>query len=235
MNARDLTRRDPAMAALMGAIGSDFGSDFGSEFGSEFGADYGADYGDDMGADYGDDLGAEFGESFGGARPAPAAMARVYAKARAGAVRRAKREVLLNPNQGSDLKVEDYTFTVNITDPNTNASPVYGTASALAGENTPDVWTRPCRVVMNVPSMGLVKVQSITIGNVNGTIGGRSDGFIYSPVGVGIRNSFPLMSPSTKASFAGSWSNLVPTPFNNGDSYDLSMTFIGPSTMAPRG
>ncbi len=226
MKSKSLAMRDPAAAALLGAVGSDFGSDFG--------ADYGDDFGDDMGDEFGADYGADYGADFGAAAN-PAAMARLAAKARSQAVARSRREVRLNPNQNSDLKVEDYTFTVNITDPATGAAPIFGTASSLSGTNTPDVWLRPTRVVMNVPVMGLVLVSAITIGNVNGTIGGQSDGIIYSPISVGVRNSFPLMSPSTKATFLGSWSALAPAPFAVGGSYNLSMSLVGPATMAPRG
>src|SRR5260221_13120689 len=170
MRAEQLMRRDPAMAALMGAMprGSDFGEDFGDGYGDDMGDDdVGADFGDGSGEDVGADYGAEFGRAR--RAPPPAVVARVLAKAGRQAAVTRKREFMLNPNKDSTVKVEEYSFVINITNPATGAAPVFATASALSGTNTPDVWIKPKGAILNVPTPGLVLVTEIKVGNVSGT------------------------------------------------------------------
>lgn len=238
MRADNLMMRDPAMAALMGGMGADFG---GYEVGADFG--YGQDdWGDDAGAEYGEDeAGAEFSADFGAARrsphrPSPQAMARAYAHMQRQNHRRYTRELMLDPNQGSTLKVENYTFAVNIVDTISKVSPVFGTPGSLTGENTPNTYLRPEIVTINTPIMGLVSYSAISVGNVNGTVGGQGDAFDFSPLAPRSgKQSYPLLSSSTKVTFAGSWKGFTPAPYNVGDSYDLVMSFKGPATMLPRG
>src|SRR6185369_13355456 len=100
MNARQLAMRDPARAALMGAIsGASFG--FGADYGASrvananarpprdfsrpsvgFGDDYGFgdEMGDDYGAEYGDDYGFGDEYGFGAARRRPARPAAAAAR-----------------------------------------------------------------------------------------------------------------------------------------------------------
>jgi hypothetical protein len=237
MRSNELVRRDPALAALIGASFGGSGADFGgqADFGSEFGDDMGADYGADYGAEYN---GEDFGDDFGAAalaKPSPQAMARAYAQSRAMNARRRSRELMLNPNMNSTLKIEGYTFTVNIVDPATGADPIFGAPSALFGTNTPDVWVTPKRIAINVLGPGMVSVTNITVGNVNGTIGGRPDASIYATTAFGFPVSLPLMSPSTKATFNGAWSGVAFAPFAGGASFPLTMSLVGPATMVPRG
>lgn len=219
-------RRDPAQAAFMGAMpgGSDFGSDFG-DFGDEMAADFD---GDDYGDDYGDDMGGPPAR-----RPSPAAMAKAYATLARRNARRTKRALLLDPNMGSELKIERYSFSVNITDPATGLPPVLGTSSSLSGTNTPDTHFKPERVVMNTPAPALVLVNEVKVGNVAGTVGGIGDGWEYNANGVGVSLSLPRMTPSTKASFLGAFTTFVPPGYVPGNSFPLVMTFKGPSTLAP--
>jgi hypothetical protein len=249
MNGNALVRRDPAAAALMGALprGSDFGhqrtgrgrgngSDFGDDFGdfgdSAMGDDFG-DFGDAMGDDYGDDVGDDFGRSRPARRPHPTAMAKAYAVLSKRNARKRSRALLLDPNMDSELKVERYSFSVNITDPATGLPPVLGTSSSLSGTNTPDTHIKPSRITLNVPSVALVLVNEIKVGNVAGTVGGIGDAFEYNANGVGIGVSLPRMTPSTKASFLGAFTTFVPPGFVPGNSFPLVMTIKGASTLAP--
>jgi hypothetical protein len=238
MKSNDLMRRDPAAAALMGAMpgGSDFGSDFGSDgdMGNEWGEDgMSAEFGD-----WGDDYGAfgahpHHGHHGHHGRPSPAAMAHAHAVLQKRNARRTQRALLLDPNMGSELKIERYSFSVNITDPATGLPPVLGTSSSLSGTNTPDTHFKPERAVMNVPSPNLVLVNEIKVGNVAGTVGGIGDGFEYASVAVGTTLSLPRMTPSTKASFLGAFTAFVPPGYVPGSSFPLVITFKGHSTLAP--
>lgn len=224
MKANQLMRRDPALAALLGAMpkGADFGAD-----------DFGDDYGDDMGyaGSFGDDMGyaGSFGDDFGLAKPPPHAA---LASKRVAAMT-ARREHLLNPNKNSLVKTESYKFNVDINGV-TNTIPKFGTADTLSGSNTPDTWFRPERATLNVQDAGLVLVTDIKVGNVSGQVGGSSDGFDLSPLGVGSgKLSLPLMNPSTKAKFTGSWTSFIPPARVPGSEYHLTLGFVGFATMAP--
>jgi hypothetical protein len=235
MKGNDLMRRDPAAAALMGAMpgGSDFGSDGFGEFGDD------GMHADGMFEEYwaGDsDVGADFGAGPTRphpGRPSPQAMARAYAVLHQRNARRTQRALLLDPNMGSELKIERYSFSVNITDPATGLPPVLGTSSSLSGTNTPDTHFKPERAVLNVTAPGLVLVNEIKVGNVAGTVGGIGDGYEYSSVAVGTTLSLPRMTPSTKASFLGAFTTFVPPGYVPGNPYPLVITFKGHSTLAP--
>jgi hypothetical protein len=235
MKSNDLMRRDPAAAALMGAMpgGSDFGSDgFDGDMGDEWGEDgMSAEFGDYWGDDHGA-FGAALARPHHG-RPSPAAMARAHAVLQKRNARRTQRALLLDPNMGSELKIERYSFSVNITDPATGAPPVLGTSSSLSGTNTPDTHFKPERAVMNVPTPNLVLVNEIKVGNVAGTVGGIGDAFEYSSVAVGTTLSLPRMTPSTKASFLGAFTSFVPPGYVPGSAFPLVITFKGHSTLAP--
>jgi hypothetical protein len=233
--------RDPALAALMGAIeGSDFGAEFGAEYpfqgeyGADYGADYGGDYGADAGADYGADYGADWGYEFGGPPPA-AAMARRAPPPRVAAalwnrhqkhqMRTERRETLLEPNKGSSAKVERYTFSVN-------APLVLGVASPLVGATgQPDTTIRPQRVTMNAPTPGFVAVQEIKVANVSVTVGGTADAFQFSALGVGQSLDMPTLSPANRASVLGNYSGFVPPGFVGGAAYSFTASFTGPATI----
>jgi hypothetical protein len=228
-----LIRRDPAAAALMGAMprGSDFGHDFSADFG-DFGSAMGDEYGDDMSddTDYGTDFGARRAPA---ARPHPAALVAAHKHMMKKNARKNSRALLLDPNMDSELKVERYSFSVNVTDPATGLPPVLGTSSSLSGTNTPDTHIKPSRITLNVPTPALVLVNEIKVGNVAGTVGGIGDGFEYSVLGVGIGVTLPRMTPSTKASFLGAFTTFVPPGFVPGNSFPLVMTIKGASTLAP--
>lgn len=241
-NAMSLAMRDPAMAALMGAISAgSFGreADFGNDFSADMSADMYGDFGD-VGGDFGD-VGGDFGDGgmygdFGAARarkPHPAAMARMAAAHVHKQGKTQRRKSILNPNAGSDVKVEGYSFTVPVLVSPGGTVPVLGTASSLSGNNTPDTYFRPQRASINVNVPGLIFVNNITIGNVNGTVGGVGDAFDYSPLAQGISLSLPLMSPSTKATFQGSFTTFIPPGYVLGNSYTVALSFKGPATMDP--
>lgn len=230
----NLVKRDPALAAAMGAFknkaGADFGGDFGDDYGDDMGLDAGGDFGLSPGDEYGDDVGAARR-----AKPHPVHVAKVWNAHAKGQAIKQKRAMLLNPNKGSDLKVEAYKFSISIVSTTSGTAPVLGTAAALTGTGQPDVNFRPMRVMLNVPSVALVLVNEIKVGNVSGTVGGISDGFEYSPLAVNTQMSLPMMTPSTKATFLGSWTSFVPPGFVGTSAFTLVMSFVGWATMDPGG
>lgn len=248
-NARNLSRRDPALASLMGLIGAS-GTNFGAELlprgnmfspGDELAGEadpfgFGADdvgFGDDVGAfGFGDDYGQD---DVGAARrrraPANALQMQqaqqVWAKAKARHAVTQRRNRLLNPNEDSTVKIEKYAFSLSNTI-------VLGTAVAfttLTGQ--PDTSIRPQRVTCNAPSVMFAFFQEIKVANVSVTVGsGLEDAFNYGALGVGQSLDMPTLSPANRATVLGSYSGFVPPGFVNGTSTTFTVTFKGPATIA---
>src|SRR5271156_3878407 len=107
-NARSLALRDPAMAALMGAIDtSDFGADYGQDIGGEVGYETAMGWEDpgvhgNMGANMGDDLGWEdpgVHGNFGAPGPTPQAAIAAWHHLKHKKRHAGQREALLYPNK----------------------------------------------------------------------------------------------------------------------------------------
>lgn len=240
-----LALRDPALASVMGLIasrGTNFGferrgrSSFGDELAGEsdpFGLEAGAEFGlgsmgaDDYGAEFGDEYGADFGAARRRRRPNPQQAIAVFNKAQAMQERSAQRNRLLEPNKGSSIKVERYSFPLSNTI-------VLGTAvafSTLSGQ--PDTTIRPQRVTCNAPAPMFAFIQEIKVANVSVTIGsGLEDAWDYNANGVGQGLDMPTLSPANRATVLGSYSGFVPPGYVGGTSTSFTMTFKGPATIA---
>jgi len=213
-NSKVLALRDPAAAALVGAInGADFGSD---------------EYGDDYGYDFGDDY------AFA-ADPSPVAIAKpvappAHVAAQLWAAHKKKtahtesRQRLIEPNKGSAVKIERYSFAINQT-------LTLGTAVALNMSGQPDTNIRPQRVTMNAPSPGFATVAEIKVANVSVTVGGTSDAWDYNSLGVGQSLDMPTLTPANRATVLGNYSGFVPPGFVGGSAYTFCCSFKGPASI----
>ena len=221
MNYDDIAMRDLADASLMGAVDDDFGveGDFEpDQFGSE------------------DDFGVEFGEEdiFGVAAPqASAAMVNhpdprvrkiLHHHLRRGELRESRLR-LLEPNRGSELKVERYTFGIQ-------TSITLSVSGAITPvSNSPDVNFRPQRVTMNVPSPGFILVTDARVANVSFVVGGSIDAWQFNANAVGESLDVPTLTPANRATWTGSYTGLVPTPLSGSGSYTVIMAFTGPASI----
>ncbi len=239
LNFRDMARRDPAMAALMGAIaGADFG---GYAAPSEPEAQYGADFGDDYGygggeADYGygADPEAEYGygyglDQFGRARPpvkrhpAPARKGAPPSHASTGA-----RTLALDPNRHSTVKVERYSFSWS---PASNLT--LGTGVSLGTfTQQPSASIKGQRLAMNAPAYGFVTVDTLQIANVNVFVGGTEDAATYSNVAQGVFLDLPRLDPQNRATASGTYTGVLPPGYTVGSSYKFIVTLQGPAVLA---
>jgi len=215
--AKQLAMRDPAMAALMGAHGegSDFGGDeldAGFEFGYEFGIDTSVPATAMM-----------TGQT--PAQPPPAVAAQLWQKHLADSHATNQRTRLLEPNGGSNVKVERYAFYLN-------TSVVLGTAGAISASNQPDTTIRPQRVTCNAPCVGFASLDNIKVANVSVLVGGSADAFEYNPNSVGASLDMPTLSPANRASFSGEYSGLVPPGYNAASSFNFIVGLKGPATIA---
>lgn len=228
LNSKALTRRDPALAALMGAIpAANFGREGGSSSEFSFGDDYGDDYGDDMG--FGDEVGfgaatAVAHRSRPTAQQALAAHAHLHGKRSQGK----RRKMLLDPNADSEIKVERYSFSLS-------QDIVLGTATLFGTSmtGTPDTEFRPQLITMNAPSPGFAVITNIKMANVNVTVGpGNEDAFNYSAGSWGRNMDMPTLKPSTRATVSGTSTTFVPPGFVPATTYTFNANFKGPSLLA---
>lgn len=226
-NIFELIRRDPARAAMVGALGSDFGHD-SSSFGGDY--DFSGDDDDDdfSGDDDDDDMGYDFAGEFGRRRPKKRPMrSTAMAKWQEMKMKTATRAAMLAPNKGSEIDVERYVFTVseNIT---------LGTAVAFTTlTGSPDTRIRPQRVTMNAPTQMYAFISGIRVANVNVTVGaGIEDAFNYNANGVGQSLDMPTLRPSNRATITGNYTGFVPPGFVGGTATTFTASFRGPSTLA---
>lgn len=243
MRAQQLMGRDVALACLVGAYGdgaSDFGvggvSDFGDEFGDDdFGDDdFGDDdFGDD---DFGDDdFAGDFAGDFGAARKRrrrrrPAGGAKALSAWNRMKQRTASRAAILNPNKGSHIDVERYSFTVS-------EAITLGTALTFTSlTNTPDTRFRPQRMTCNAPTPMFAYLSNIKVSNVNATVGtGQEDAYNYNPNAVGQMLDLPTLEPSNRVTVLGNYTGFTPPGFVNGSAQFFSINFKGPSTIVGGG
>jgi hypothetical protein len=230
-NAQQLAFRDPALAALLlGAVAvsaTNFGgdSDFGAEFGDDDDVgddDYGAEFGDD------DDYGADFGKAAVKVkRPQnQAQLVALWKNHHAKKARASRREMLLEPNKGSAVKVERYTFTLS-------QAITLGTAVAfttLTGQ--PDTSIRPQRLTCNAPAPMFAFLQEIKVANVSVSVGsGLEDAYNYNANGVGQQLDMPTLSPANRATILGSYTGFVPPGFVGGTAVYFSASLKGPASI----
>ncbi len=216
-NSRTLALRDLALASVMGVVGGQ-GSDFGAES-------------DDFGSDFGDDFDGDFGFGFGDDAPGAAAPVQVgkavafYKKAAAQHAHGQRRAMLLDPNKGSAIKVERYSF-------NLSTTIALGTVSTLNITGQPDYEIRPQRVIMNAPAPGFVVINEIKVANVSVTSGGSEDAFGYSALAQDAHLDMPKLTPANRATVLGGYTGFVPPGYVGGNAFLFSASLRGPANLA---
>ena len=245
-NAAQLSMRDPALGALLGLIpGADFGSEGMQLPEADFGADFGyndfSPVGNDfdpfaaMGADFGSFEwagDAPYGADFGAAKiTAPPTAAQFLAMQKtiqtmqtqlaAKARKTAQRATLLEPNKGSNVKVERYSFGLS-------QALVVGTAAAIVLAGNPSVDIRPQRICTNVPSPNYVYLTLIQVANVVVTVGtGVEDASDYANVAVATMLDLPTLSTQTPARVTGNYFGFVPASYVIGAATFFTTSFKG--------
>jgi hypothetical protein len=251
-NATQLASRNPALAALVGALPRN-GADFGREGASRQRAQ--APYGRGSVASFGYEHGQErprFGDDFGADVGAPAAehAQRGMAHLRHGmhpdhplhpdrwnqtmaiierhhhrAHYTRHRELVLEPNKGSDVKIERYSFPLA-------QSLVLGTSSALSMSSTPSVYIRSQRVTTNAPAYGFAYLTSIQTGNVSALVGAAGeDAASYNAGAFDSHLDLPTLAPGIPMIVTGSYSGFVPASYVSTTSYLFTISFKGPASM----
>lgn len=245
-NSRDLTMRDPAMAALTGATpASDFGSDDSFESGfaqepsgfaseaSTFGGEFGFDaISGEFGAEgfFGDDVGAEgfFGADAAVAsvpKPTEAQALALWRSHHGKMAKQNRRASLLNPNAGLSIKIERYQL-------NMVQNFVLGVATAINVTKQPDTEIRPQRVLCNAPAPAFALFSELKVANIAVTQGDAADGWFWNANGWGVQMDLPTLSPANRITALGTTTTLIPVGFVAGASFPLTLSFTGPASMA---
>lgn len=253
MNMMQLVGRDPALAALIGAIpGHDFGysrptpqpmQGFGcnpyqgmapqapvARYG--FGDEYGG--GMPMAPGFGSPMGWGFGAHHLAHPAHPAAHPAAHPHMPPHHMQHHSphstygRTLLLDPNRESTVKVERYSFSFSPATPLT-----LGTPSALGTFTAnPSTSIKGQRVVTNAPAQGFVSLDSLQIANVNVFVGTTEDAFTYSAQAQNVVLDLPRLDPQNRATASGDYSGMLPIGFSNGTLFKFIVTLQGPSTLA---
>lgn len=115
------------------------------------------------------------------------------------AVARRKRQLLIEPNKDSDLKIEIYEFglTKKVT---------LGVPAQFRMTNSPDVTFRISKMIANVTQPGMFYIRDIRVANVGCTIGGSLDAFNLKD----LRYDYPTLTPANRVSVQVEYTGLVP-------------------------
>lgn len=227
-----LAMRDPATAILMGGIPTaTFGNDFGNDpyFGTDFGAQFGA-------APVPAGHPAMHPTSGVPVHPAAnhlpphhpyhpqnhAKMMHVWEQFHKAQAVTESRGRLIEPNKGSSVKIERYTFSLN--QPFTLGVPV-----AISISSAPDTDIRPQRININAPMYQFAQMNEIKVANVSVAVGGILDAFMFNANAVDQEMDLPTLSPSNKATVLGNYTGLTPPGFPPGFTYLFTVSFTGPA------
>jgi hypothetical protein len=245
-NATALAMRNPALAALVGAVpggGSDFGRDrrgasrapARSTSRATFGYEHGAErpyFGDDPHAPAADHVAAATGHMARGVHHDHALHPNNWSRTMEivhrhhhREERTVHRELVLEPNKGSDVKIERYSFPLaqNLT---------LGTAAALNMTSTPAVYIRSQRVTCNAPSYAFAYFQSFITGNVGAIVSGATeDAAHYNAGAFDSHLDLPTLAPGIPMIITGNYTGFVPPSYTTGNAYLFTISFKGPASM----
>jgi hypothetical protein len=230
-NVSSLAMRRPALAALIGIHPAEghFGSERTPRNRASFGG-FGFGYDD---AEYGVDV-AELDPLGTGSHLATdsrmlsrddrelASAARLSERRRE---RAAQARMELDPNHGQTLKLGHYSFGLA-------QALTIGLAASIFISDSPSTTMRIKNVVMNVPQVAFVTLNSLLIANVAVTVGGAEDAYAYSAGGFSNHVDYPTLPPSQKATISAAYTGFSPAPFFAGQSFPFSCRFSGKSTVA---
>jgi hypothetical protein len=174
-------------------------------------------------ADFGVEFGADYGVQFGADAPTPGNMAQAWANQQ----RTQQRELLLQPNLGSDVKIQRYTFGVSQT-------VTLATAVALSMTGNPETNLRPQRVTANAPGPGFARLDAIKVANVGVIVGGQIDAFDLAAQAQDAALDVPTLTPANAVKVTGNYSGLLPSGgYVTATPFIFIVSFKGPASITP--
>lgn len=141
-----------------------------------------------------------------------------------------ERVALLDPNRNSDIKIERYVFSLNPVQFSQGEGLKWGVLNGWTAFKSPQVPFRAERLVLNVPIRGLVYLNTIQAANINAQIGGIADAYSFN---ANSQNaiSLPVLLPQNTMQVAGTWTNVVPSPYRENIEFVLCIDFFGWATI----
>jgi hypothetical protein len=138
------------------------------------------------------------------------------------------REMVLEPNKGSNVKIERYSFPLA-------QALTLGAAGAQVFNTlfgTPSVYIRSQRITANAPTPGFAYFQNIQTGNVGALVGAvGEDAFSYSALAYDSHLDLPTLAPGIPVSIQGNYTGFVPPGFVGGAPFLFTVSFKGPASM----
>jgi hypothetical protein len=133
--------------------------------------------------------------------------------------------LILEPNRGSAIKVERYSFSID-------QDITLGTSEDINMTGQPDTTIRPQTVTMNAPTPMFATISNIKVANVSVTVGpGNEDAYNYNANGWGRNLDMPTLSPANRATITGRYTGYVPAGFVGGQEVNFNASFKGPASI----
>jgi hypothetical protein len=225
-SSRQIASRDPAMAALMGAMPASFGADFGNDdrLGDAMGSRSFANRDLRAGA-YGS---AEMLDVDAGQLRHDNSVIETLESYRHHdlIMRKLEQERAMDPNRGLATKIGRYDFSVT-------TPLVIGDASGFSTSKQPQTRIRSKRLFCNVPCPQFVTISALLIANINVFIGGPSDAATYAPTALDSLIDLPTLSPQNQMTVDGTYSGIAPAPYGEGLTYNFIATVQGSAHLYP--
>jgi hypothetical protein len=138
------------------------------------------------------------------------------------------RELLLDPNKYSRLKVERYSFTLL-------QAFVFGTPDDLNTTLQPACKMRPDRIVTNIPIPFMMEMDTLQVSNVNVLIGSGEDAWTYNPQAQNVVLQLPTVEPAFRVTLTGFYTGVYPSGYQNGNPFNFRTGLQGWAVLAGNG
>lgn len=138
------------------------------------------------------------------------------------------RELLLDPNKYSRLKVERYSFTLI-------QSFVFGTPADLNTTLQPACKMRPDRIVTNIPIPFMMELDTLQVSNVNVLIGSGEDAWVYNPQAQNVVLQLPTVEPAFRVTLTGFYTGTYPAGYQAGNPFNFRTGLQGWAVLAGNG
>ena len=138
------------------------------------------------------------------------------------------RELLLDPNKYSRLKVERYSFTLL-------QAFTFGTPDDLNTTLQPACKMRPDRIVTNIPIPFMMEMDTLQVSNVNVLIGSGEDAWTYNPQAQNVVLQLPTVEPAFRVTLTGFYTGVWPTGYGSGNPFNFRLGLQGWAVLAGNG
>lgn len=135
------------------------------------------------------------------------------------------RELKINPNKYSRIKVEEFTLQMS-------CEITLGDKSQILLVGMPDTIIRPQIGTTNVLWPQFILLTEIKAANVSTFVGtGKEDAYNYSAINALRKVDLPTLTPANRISVRGEYTGMIPEGYHQGDKFTFTMSFTGPAKL----